>query len=296
MIDARNIYRKVTRKIYDFTPEQAQNLSAIVWLYRGQSDRFISLVQSYLDRTLVEASSIAEKALSYRNAYDAFSSSVISFLQTQSKESTLHVLLNERDDAASNCFQELEKWTAKIANDWKTPCDMTLEAQKKRLEELNLLSDACRRIIKDIDLVYKLSTRLVETAEKDAGARTQDYWDSRAVNRLEKDLDKSRKEIVEQLKSTSYFQRQADWLLSRFPAACFAPVPGLCRIVTQSEIEAADWSLTPGRYVGVAPAEVDEDFNFEQALRDIHIELADLNQEASSLATKIQVNFARLGI
>jgi len=36
MIDARNVYRKVTRKIMDFSPEQLQNLSAIVWLYRGQ--------------------------------------------------------------------------------------------------------------------------------------------------------------------------------------------------------------------------------------------------------------------
>ena len=58
MIDARNIYRKVTRKVYDFTPEQLQNLSAIVWLYRGQSDRFIDLVQSYLARTIAEAGEI----------------------------------------------------------------------------------------------------------------------------------------------------------------------------------------------------------------------------------------------
>ena len=36
MLDARNVYRKVTRKIYDFSPEQMQNLAAIVWLYRGQ--------------------------------------------------------------------------------------------------------------------------------------------------------------------------------------------------------------------------------------------------------------------
>ena len=35
MIDARNVYRQVTRKIYDFSPEQEQNLLAIVWLYRG---------------------------------------------------------------------------------------------------------------------------------------------------------------------------------------------------------------------------------------------------------------------
>ena len=38
MIDARNIYRKVTRKIYDFSPEQEQNILAIVWLYRGQTE------------------------------------------------------------------------------------------------------------------------------------------------------------------------------------------------------------------------------------------------------------------
>src|SRR5213079_2268379 len=55
MIDARNVYRKVTRKIYDFAPEQLQCLSAIVWLYRGQSERFTALVRSYLHRTLEEA-------------------------------------------------------------------------------------------------------------------------------------------------------------------------------------------------------------------------------------------------
>ncbi len=55
MIDARNIYRKVTRKIYDFSPEQEQNLLAIVWLYRGQTDRYLDLVSSYCRRTLEEA-------------------------------------------------------------------------------------------------------------------------------------------------------------------------------------------------------------------------------------------------
>ena len=62
------------------------------------------------------------------------------------------------------------------------------------------------------------------------------------------------------------------------------------------EIEAADWSLTPGRYVGVAPPEEDEDFDFEAALRDIHTELADLNQEAVELAARIQAHFEELGI
>jgi type I restriction enzyme M protein len=66
--------------------------------------------------------------------------------------------------------------------------------------------------------------------------------------------------------------------------------------VDRKDIEAADWSLTPGRYVGVAPAEVDEDFDFEQTLTDIHVELADLNQEAVALAKGIQRNFEELGV
>ncbi len=51
-----------------------------------------------------------------------------------------------------------------------------------------------------------------------------------------------------------------------------------------------------GRYVGVAPPDVDEDFDFEQTLSDIHVELSDLNQEAVLLAKKIQANLEELGI
>ena len=58
MLDARNIYRKVTRKIYDFSPEQMQNLSAIVWLYRGQQARFLALVRDYLRQVCVESAAI----------------------------------------------------------------------------------------------------------------------------------------------------------------------------------------------------------------------------------------------
>src|SRR5437667_596049 len=69
MLDARNTYRKVTRKIYDFSPEQLQNLTAIVWLYRGHSDRFLALVQSHLDRTIAEAAAIANSVGVFRAAY-----------------------------------------------------------------------------------------------------------------------------------------------------------------------------------------------------------------------------------
>lgn len=64
----------------------------------------------------------------------------------------------------------------------------------------------------------------------------------------------------------------------------------------RKEIEASDWSLTPGRYVEVAPEEEDDGFDFEEALRDIHVELEGLNSEATELANKIARNLEELGI
>jgi len=59
MLDARNVFRKVTRKINDFSPEQLSNLSAIVWLYRGERERFLKLVAQYLERVCVESAAVA---------------------------------------------------------------------------------------------------------------------------------------------------------------------------------------------------------------------------------------------
>ena len=296
MLDARNIHRKVNRKIFDFSPEQLQNLSSIVWLYRGQSDRFTALVQQYLERTLAEAADIATRAAAFRKSYEAMVKPTAAFLKSLPKDSPLRELVKERDDAAKSCFASLDAWTARIAKDWKKPCAAKPAAQLKFSSELETLAAACRDLVKDVDLVSKLALRVVDSAEKDAGAKDDDSWNSREIGKLAKDLDARRAEIVGQLKATAYFERQAHWLLSRFPDAKLVDVPGLVKLVDRAEIAAADWSLTPGRYVGVAPPEVDDDFDFEQALGDIHIEINDLNKEAAELAKRIQKNFEGLGV
>ena len=48
MLDVRKIYRKVTSKVNDFSPEQLQNLICIVNLYRGNTRKFESTVKNYL--------------------------------------------------------------------------------------------------------------------------------------------------------------------------------------------------------------------------------------------------------
>jgi len=84
----------------------------------------------------------------------------------------------------------------------------------------------------------------------------------------------------------------------------FLPVMGLIFLrhaysrflAVRSEIEANGWSLNPGCYVGVALKEEDENFDFEEALREIHAEPDDLNTEAVRLAATIRKNFGALEI
>ena len=292
MIDARNVYRKVTRKIYDFSPEQLQNLTSIVWLYRGQQDRFLELVQSYLDRTLEEAASVAPKLEAFRVTCSVLVEATDPFLRTLPADSPIRQLVAERDIAVG----QVANLRADCQSAQASKARPSLPTQKKLLAKLADLANTCRSLVKEVDLVCKLSTRVLDTAEKDFAARDHDLWDGRAIGGMAKELEAGRKDAVDQLKLTAYFERQADWLLSRFPDAEFVAVAGLCRSVTLAEIEASDWSLTPGRYVGVAPPEVDEDFDFEQTMRDIHAELADLNREAAVLAAKIHENFEGLGI
>ena len=165
---------------------------------------------------------------------------------------------------------------------------------------LKELVDQSRNLVKEVDLAYKLATRVIELAEANE-AKESELWDNALLNgrsrtNLKKTADEARKLAVEQLKQVRYFYKQAHWLLSRFPEGKLCDVEGLVKLVDKTEIEAADWSLTPGRYVGVAPEEVDEDFDFEEALRDIHIELQGLNNEAVELAEKIARNFEELGL
>ena len=116
------------------------------------------------------------------------------------------------------------------------------------------------------------------------------------IRRQIKAADESRQRSVEQLKQVRYFWRQARWLTERFPDAELQDVEGLVKLVDRDDIEANDWSLTPGRYVGVAPEEEDENFDLEEALREIHVELEGLNAEAVQLAATIKKNFEELGV
>lgn len=177
----------------------------------------------------------------------------------------------------------------------KAPITNTL--QHKARQGFDGLADSARGLSKQIDLLYKFAVRAVQsTQELASDEAVSKLYERIAVSKSLKQLEEARKAAIEQLKLAGYFHRQIAWLQDRFPKAEMADVLGLCKVVTQSDIETADWSLAPGRYVGIATNAVDEDFDFEQTMRDIDLELTDLNLEASILASRIHLSFEGLGI
>jgi type I restriction enzyme M protein len=74
-----------------------------------------------------------------------------------------------------------------------------------------------------------------------------------------------------------------------FDDAEYEDVPGLCGVATLDEIEEQDWSLNPGRYVGVEERDMD-DVDFDERLNELNDEFQQLTDEAHQLEDQITEN------
>ena len=301
MLDARNIYRKISRAIFDFSPEQQKNIAAIVWLYRGQSDRFLKLVESYLAQAIAEGQATAEPLGIFEKTLGKLTDLAKPFATKKRDPNPLAETWEELTSTQATLSTDIKALVAEVAaraTNWNHGGDdgvrdnATLHAAREGLRDM---AERCRDVTKQIDLAAKLAGRAVDIAVKELEAHKSDLWANADINKARKALEGARAGAVEALRRARYFVRQADWLQERFPEAELRDVEGLVKRVDRSEIEAHDWSLTPGRYVGVAPEEEDEDFDFEEAMRSIHIDLKGLNEEAVALAARIARNFEELG-
>ena len=285
-----------------------KNLAAVVWLYRGQRERFLALVKEYLGGVCTESEAIPGTLAAFemtladlRGRFDCLADVVAKHADLDAaKKLVLADAATELREAVTLYATDRERLLANLSAFGRKYAKLLPDendAQRAAREAFVPTAEAIRGLVKQVDLLHKLAARVSDQgAELAADEIISAAYDRRATAKLVRQLDEERKTALEQLKHAVYFHRQVAWLQEHFPKAELQAVPGLVRLVDRKEIEAADWSLTPGRYVGVAPPEDDEDFDFEQTIRDIHTELADLNWEAAELAMKIQENFEELGI
>ena len=102
----------------------------------------------------------------------------------------------------------------------------------------------------------------------------------------------------EDIKPKAYWQEQIDWLTSRFPEGKYVNVIGLCKVAKldgEDSIKDQDYSLNPGRYVGVV---IEDDglteAEFKAQILSLNAELSALNAEAHEIEKRIADNLRRL--
>ncbi|MGY6521320.1 MAG: type I restriction-modification system subunit M [Mongoliitalea sp.] len=294
MLDARKIYRKVTSKVNDFSHEQLQNLICIVNLYRGNTQKFETTIHGYLNTAADLASETAQAIKDLQGQFKKTHQVVVDFavkLAEQDKntqafaDSLILEGLDEVEQMQNNLIALAEKASA------------TEDA-------LEPIAQGCKNLRKLQDKLIKQLIDAISTATKEYQLSKNKDWKALDVQAqciaplkaLQQQLSGNPdEEEPGLLHETEYFYKQAHWLTSRFPDGVYTDVEGLCKVVTQSDIEAKDWSLSPGRYVGVDTAN-DEDFDYEERLNEIHIELEGLNEEAIELAKSIAENYRSISI
>lgn len=109
-----------------------------------------------------------------------------------------------------------------------------------------------------------------------------------------KQLEDAEKEHKALADKQQYFENQISWLTERFPNGVYEDVTGLCKAATLAEIEEQDWSLNPGRYVGVVIEEdglTEEEFLAE--MKERHDMLNALNARAIDLSITIENNLSQ---
>jgi type I restriction enzyme M protein len=298
MLDARDIFRKVTRKIYDFSPEQLQNILSIIWLYRGETKRFHDLVVNYISTMFNEAAKSIEVTCDYETVFGKINKELQLFISALPKDGKQAETLKELADclqvyaSGSQTFakltQEKKAWWEKQNKDAVNIIEV--------LKELEPLAEVNSKLIKESELMYRLINRLIDICLNTYNAKVSDEWNTREIVNLKKQTEEARNIAVKQLKLARYFHHQAEWLIEQFPEEKLRDVEGLVKLVDKEELKENDWSLTPSRYVGVAPEEEDPDFDFSETMRNIHAELDSLNVQSTELTKKINNNFKKLGI
>lgn len=292
MLDARKIFRKVTQKINDFSPQQLRNIISIVNLYRGNPDKFKETLESYIDTILNSGKEI--------NIHlDNFTKSV----------SGLKRKLNNFVKDKSEVFEK-DKLNSLIAFDeeieLKEQISKFISEVKKIKPDLKIIESTAhnsKSLRKSLDKYIKQISDGISTTVKELKLNRDKDWKELNIKEELNDINELQNILSGNpdgdepglLNDVDYFYRQVHWLKTRFPEGKYRDVPGLCKVVTKDGVAEKDYSLSPGRYVGV-DVSTDDDIDYEERLREIHKELEKLNEEAIQLTKTISKYFKELGI
>lgn len=250
-IDARNTYHQIDRAHREWKEEQVQNLTAIVRLYRGENDRYLELVNSYIN----QANEAMDKLpITYNDYWTVIQQTIITLIQYSRNIKTKHKPEAYKKIAASGLLQKIEDLTVSNLSLPVTLSAVEGQSNEQQLSYSKELATFTTQV-KEIDTSLRASKdillEVLALADKQIKVKNDKDWNALGLNGV-KQIEELQQIWKNSVDKVSYWQTNIDWLQSRFPDAKYADVVGLCKVADKSDyVEEQDYSMNAGRYVGV---------------------------------------------
>ncbi len=277
-IDARNIFTQIDRAHREFSEEHIQNIALISHLHKGQREKFVQLIERYFTAGM-------ERLIENNEKIEPVCAQLLDVLDDAAGKQAVEELLQRwraLDKLVFHFVQYQEGYMFAVAVDRKN------KAQQQLREAFDPFFTALHEGLKRLD-------KTVRQHEKQQTEQAQQEGKRTATDRRTKALKTALEELHQDVKNAEIYFQHIHWLQERFPNAQYEDVTGLCKLATPEEVQEQDYSLNPGRYVGVV---IEEDGKSEEEfiaeLLAMNDELVKLNTEAHSLEHLISENAKKL--
>ncbi|HRZ63114.1 MAG TPA: N-6 DNA methylase, partial [Rubrivivax sp.] len=282
-IDARNVFTQIDRAHRELSDAQTQNLAIIPRLHKGRRAEFVALVDGYFRSGLqkLQASHATLPALAERLRAVLGEDAAVAPEATAAGLAAVEHLLAQ--------WVQLEPLAKAqqayfAAHNGTEAVDVRNQAQQALSATYAPFFEQLHSSLKVLDKAIRDGDKRKAEAAKAAGKRG-------GGNRQSKVIREALQALRDEVKLAESDFGHIGWLQQRFPTAAYEDVTGLCKLATQAEIEEQDWSLNPGRYVGVV---IEEDGKTEEefasGLVEAHDEWLRLNEQAKDLESVLSAN------
>lgn len=205
---------------------------------------------------------------------------------------------------ARNIFRQIDRAHREFTEEQIQNMATIVRLYRGETERLTALLDKYKTQAKSLNSdLYDLEITMKELKEKlkqldstENSSPANQKNQKNQKNQSSRQLEAAEKQYKDLHDKQLYFEAQILWLTERFPNGVYEDVTGLCKAATLAEIEEQDYSLNPGRYVGVVIEEdglTEEEFLTEMNLR--HLTLNELNNKAHLLENLIAENLKSIG-
>jgi type I restriction enzyme M protein len=281
-IDARNVFTQIDRAHRELSNAQIQNLALIPRLHKGRRGEFVAQVDAYFRSGLqkLQASHATLPALAERLRAVLGEDAAVAAGSHRGRTAAVDHLLAQWVQLGPLAQAQQSYFAAH----GKEAVDARNRAQHALRATYTPFFQALHASLKALDKAIRDGDKRNAVAARAAGRRG-------GGNRQSKAMKDALQALHDEVKLAESDFGHIEWLQQRFPKATYEDVTGLCKLATQAEIEAQDWSLNPGRYVGVV---IEEDGKTEEEFLDglaaASEELVGLQATARELEAVIQHN------